>query len=52
LDAVNCDGAACVDANLVFGPLSDDDMCVLTAFVYDPIPGVADDEACDLLTTY
>ena len=49
-DAVNCNGAACVDANLVFGPLSDDDMCVLTAFVYDPLAGVPDDQACDLLT--
>jgi len=51
-DAINCNGAACVDANLVFGPLSDDDMCVLTAFIYDPIPGAPDDEACDLLTIY
>jgi hypothetical protein len=51
-DAVNCNGAACVEANLVFGALSDDDMCVLTAFVYDPLPGVPDDQACDLLTTY
>jgi hypothetical protein len=51
-DAVNCDGAPCVDANLVFGPLSDDDMCVLTAFVYDPIPNVPDDQACDFATAY
>jgi hypothetical protein len=51
-DAVNCDGAPCVDANLVFGPLSDDDMCVLTAFVYDPVPGVPDDRACDLQLIY
>src|SRR5262245_21375017 len=51
-DAVNCDGAPCVDANLVFGPLSDDDMCVLTAFVYDPLPGVPDEQACDLRTVY
>jgi hypothetical protein len=48
-DAVNCDGAACVPANLVFGPLSDDDMCVLTAFAYDPLPGVPDAQACDLV---
>jgi hypothetical protein len=51
-EAANCGGAACVDANLVFGPLSDDDMCVLSAFIYDPVPGVPDDQACDLLTTY
>lgn len=48
LDGVNCGGAACVDANLVFGPLSDDDMCVFTAFAYDPLPGVPDEQACDL----
>ncbi|HWP67545.1 MAG TPA: hypothetical protein VNO26_16730 [Candidatus Limnocylindria bacterium] len=51
-DGVNCGGAACVDANLVFGPLSDDDMCVLTAMVYDPLPDVPDEQACDLRTTY
>jgi hypothetical protein len=51
-DAVNCDGQPCVDANLVFGPLSDDDMCVLTAFVYDTLPCVTDDQACDLRTYY
>jgi len=45
-DAVNCAGAPCVDANLVFGPLSDDDMCVLTALVFDPTPGVPADRAC------
>lgn len=51
-DAVNCNGAPCVEANLVFGPLSDDDMCVLSAFVYDPLPGVPDDQACDLKFVY
>jgi hypothetical protein len=51
-EGVNCAGKPCVDANLVFGPLSDDDMCVLTAFVYDPLPGVADDQACDLRTIF
>jgi hypothetical protein len=35
-----------VPANLVFGPLSDDDMCILTAIVYDPKPGVAPEQAC------
>jgi hypothetical protein len=45
-DAVNCGGQACVPANLVFGPLSDDDMCILTALVYDPLPGVPPGEAC------
>jgi hypothetical protein len=47
LDAANCGGRACVDANLVFGPLSEDEMCILTAFVYDPIPGVEPERACD-----
>ncbi len=45
-DGVNCDGKPCVPANLVFGPLSDDDMCVLTATVYDPLPGASPDQAC------
>jgi len=45
-DAANCGGKACVDANLVYGPLSDDDMCVLTALVFDPIPGATPDRAC------
>jgi hypothetical protein len=47
-DGANCGGNACVPANLVFGPLSDDDMCILTATVYDPLPGVPPDEACGL----
>ena len=47
-DAVNCDGKPCVDANLVYGPLSDDDMCVLTAIVFDPIPGASPDRACSV----
>lgn len=45
-DGVNCDGKPCVPANLVFGPLSDDDMCIFTATVYDPIPGAAPEDAC------
>jgi hypothetical protein len=45
-NGVNCDGKPCVPANLVFGPLSDDDMCILTATVYDPLPGVPPDQAC------
>src|SRR5512145_1958182 len=39
LDAVNCSGfgtGSCVPANLVFGPLSDDEMCILVALVYEP----------------
>jgi hypothetical protein len=47
-DAVNCGGRRCVDANLVYGPLSDDDMCVLTAIVFDPIPGASPDRACSV----
>jgi hypothetical protein len=47
-DAVNCGGKACVDANLVYGPLSDDDMCVLTAIVFDPTPGATPDRACSV----
>lgn len=49
-DGVNCDGKPCVPANLVFGPLSDDDMCVFTATVYDPLPGVPPDQACRFQT--
>jgi hypothetical protein len=45
-DAANCGGKPCVPANLVFGPLSDDDMCILTATVYDLLPGVPLEEAC------
>lgn len=45
-DGVNCAGKPCVPANLVFGPLSDDDMCILTATVYDPVPGATPDQAC------
>ena len=51
-DGVNCDGKPCVPANLVFGPLSDDDMCILTASIYDPLPGVAPEHACDLVFDY
>ena len=49
-DAANCDGQPCVPANLVFGPLSDDDMYILTATVYDPLPGVPPDQACRFRT--
>jgi hypothetical protein len=45
---VNCDGKPCVPANLVFGPLSDDDMCILGALIYDPLPGVPLDQGCQL----
>jgi hypothetical protein len=48
LDGANCDGAPCVPANLVFGPLSDDEMCILAATVYDPLPGVPPERACDV----
>lgn len=47
-DGVNCGGKPCVDANLVYGPLSDDDMCVLTALLFDPIPGATPDRACSV----
>lgn len=50
LDAVNCQGygtGRCVPANLVFGPLSDDDMCVLTALTFPPKPGVPAAQACN-----
>ena len=49
-DAANCADYGtrrCVPANLVFGPLSDDDMCILVGAIYDPIPGVSADQACD-----
>jgi hypothetical protein len=46
-DGVNCGGKACVPSNLVFGPLSDDDMCILTATVYDPTPNVPPSQACN-----
>jgi hypothetical protein len=49
-DAVACEGKPCVSANLVFGPESDDDMCVFTALVYDPRPGVPPDQACRFAT--
>jgi hypothetical protein len=44
---VNCAGEPCVAANLVFGPLSDDDMCVLPGALYDPLPGVPPEQACN-----
>ena len=49
-DGVNCAGfgtGRCVDANLVFGPLSDDDMCIVPAAIYDPTPGAPPETACD-----
>lgn len=48
--SVNCQGfgtGKCVEANLVFGPLSDDEMCIIPAQIYDPIPGAPPDRACD-----
>jgi len=50
LDGVNCAGygtGRCVEANLVFGPLSDDDMCILPGALYDPLPGVPPEQACN-----
>ena len=50
LDGVNCRGwgtGRCVESNLVFGPLSDDEMCIIPAFIYDPIPGAPPETACD-----
>jgi hypothetical protein len=49
-DGANCAGygtGRCVPANLVFGPLSDDEMCILVGAIYDPIPGLPADQACD-----
>jgi hypothetical protein len=50
LEGANCAGfgtGRCVPANLVFGPLSDDEMCILVAMVFDPKPGVAPEQACN-----
>src|SRR5436190_217576 len=50
LDGGNCAGygtGRCVEANLVFGPLSDDDMCILPGAIYDPLPGVPPEQACN-----
>jgi hypothetical protein len=49
LDGANCRGHGterCVPANLVFGPLSDDEMCILVAMVYEPRRDVAPELAC------
>jgi hypothetical protein len=49
-DGVNCQGfgtGRCVESNLVFGPLSDDEMCIVPMFVYDPAPGAPPETACD-----
>jgi hypothetical protein len=46
----NCQGfgtGRCVEANLVFGPLSDDEMCIIPAQIYDPTPGAPPEKACD-----
>jgi hypothetical protein len=51
---VNCAGfgtGRCVEANLVFGPLSDDEMCIVPGFIYDPIPGAPPEHACDPYTS-
>jgi hypothetical protein len=47
---VNCQGfgtGRCVESNLVFGPLSDDEMCIIPVQLYDPIPGAPPETACD-----
>ncbi len=49
-NAVNCQGfgtGRCVESNLVFGPLSDDEMCIIPVQFYDPIPGAPPETACD-----
>jgi hypothetical protein len=54
LDGSNCQGfgtGACVQANLVFGPLSDDEMCIVPGYVYDPLPGAPPETACDPFTS-
>ncbi len=51
---VNCQGfgtGRCVEANLVFGPLSDDEMCIIPAQIYDPIPGAPPETACNPFTS-
>jgi hypothetical protein len=47
---VNCQGygtGRCVESNLVFGPLSDDEMCIIPVQLYDPVPGAPPETACD-----
>ena len=42
IDGANCQGfgtGRCVESNLVFGPLSDDEMCIIPMQIYDPLPG-------------
>lgn len=49
-DDGNCAGfgtGRCVEANLVFGPLSDDEMCIIPVQLYDPVPGAPPELACD-----
>jgi hypothetical protein len=46
----HCEGygtGRCVESNLVFGPLSDDEMCVIPLQIYDPLPGVPAEQACN-----
>jgi hypothetical protein len=50
----NCQGygtGRCVESNLVFGPLSDDEMCIIPLYTYDPIPGAPAETACDPFTS-
>jgi len=50
IDGANCQGfgtGRCVESNLVFGPLSDDEMCIIPMQVYDPLPGLPLENACD-----
>ena len=50
LDAMNCQQhgtGRCVPANLVFGPLSDDEMCILVAMVYEPKHDAPPEQACN-----
>jgi hypothetical protein len=37
--SAECGGAACVPANAVAGPMEEDEVCGLTALVYDAAPG-------------
>jgi hypothetical protein len=50
LDGVNCQGfgtGRCVPANLVFGPLSDDEMCILSPLIFEPRTDVPPEQACN-----
>jgi hypothetical protein len=53
-NSTNCQGfgtGRCVESNLVFGPLSDDEMCIIPVQIYDPIPGAPPETACDPFTS-